>query len=245
MLNEPRLFKTTERGLMKTNLASNLTILFTALAALALQGCASAPQPTSDSGSEQAAASAESAPAESAAPAAESSEAPVLDEHRVFTSKIQSYDQFMKYSDMISGERYTKLIVDLRTDQVFYFDVNVYPLHSDFVFAEIYRKEQTAEALADYMVNYEAEKPEFLMAYLVHHVAQDIWAYAFWEGDEIDARGSYFGGGDGRSRWDAPRPQWLRFTIADGQLKAADREGNQQPLPVWVNLQSAVKEAAV
>ena len=109
---------------------------------------------------------------------------PELEEHRVFTSKISNYDQFMKYADMVSGERYTKFIVDLRTDQVFFFDVNVYPLHSDFVFAEIYRKEQTAEALADYMANYEEEKPEFLLAYLVHHVAQDIWAYAFWEGDE-------------------------------------------------------------
>ena len=65
------------------------------------------------------------------------------------------------------------------------------------------------------------------------------------EGDEIDARGSYFGGGDGRSRWDAPRPQWLRFTIVDGQLKAADHEGSQQPLPVWVNLRPAAKEVAV
>ena len=107
-----------------------------------------------------------------------------IEEHRIYTSKIENYDQFMHYSDMVSGERYTKLIVDLRTDQVFFFDVNIYPLHSDFVFAEIYKKEQTAEALADYMVNYEEEKTEFLLVYLVHHVAQDIWAFAFWEGDE-------------------------------------------------------------
>jgi len=84
---------------------------------------------------------------------------------------------------VVAGERFTKAIIDLRTDQVYYFDVNVYPLHSDFVFAQIYKTEETPEMLGRYMENYNETKPEFLLVYLVHHVAQDIWAFAFWEGD--------------------------------------------------------------
>ncbi len=61
--------------------------------------------------------------------------------------------------------------------------MNVYPLHSDFVFAQIYKTEETPENLSRYMENYNETKPEFLLLYLVHHVAQDIWAFAFWEGD--------------------------------------------------------------
>lgn len=102
---------------------------------------------------------------------------------RAFTPRIDSYEEFSEYADVVAGERFTKAIIDLRTDKVYYFDVNVYPLHSDFIFAQIYKTDETPENLARYMENYNETKPEFLLIYLVHHVAQDIWAYAFWEGD--------------------------------------------------------------
>lgn len=57
------------------------------------------------------------------------------------------------------------------------------------------------------------------------------------EGDSIDARGSEFLGGDGRSRWSAPRGQWVRLTISNGQLAATDFDGNTIPTPSWVRLE--------
>ena len=35
--------------------------------------------------------------------------------------------------------------------------------------------------------NYGTDKPEFLMCYLVHHLAPDVWTFAFWDGDKATA----------------------------------------------------------
>jgi hypothetical protein len=152
------------------------TFMIAALAT-ALWACASAPDVVdSDATARSAAAGAATA---TAAPVPASPPR----ERRAYIPKITSYDEFSEYADTVAGERFTKAIIDLRTDQVYYFDVNIYPLHSDFIFAQIYKAEETPEALGRYMENYNETKPEFLLVYLVHHVAQDIWAFAFWEGD--------------------------------------------------------------
>jgi len=57
------------------------------------------------------------------------------------------------------------------------------------------------------------------------------------DGDEIDARGSVFMGGDGRSRYQAPRGRWLRFEIANDELIAKDFDGNTVTIPSWVKLE--------
>lgn len=57
------------------------------------------------------------------------------------------------------------------------------------------------------------------------------------DGDKIDARGSEFLGGDGRSRWSAPRGQWAQLTVANGKLVATDFDGNPIPTPSWARLE--------
>ena len=57
------------------------------------------------------------------------------------------------------------------------------------------------------------------------------------EGDRIDARGSEFMGGDGSSRWNAPKGEWVRLTVQDGQLVASDYDGNTIPTPKWASLE--------
>ena len=54
------------------------------------------------------------------------------------------------------------------------------------------------------MENYNETKPEFLLLYLVHHVAQDIWAFAFWEGDM------------GRAEYVAKAHERIQATFFDG-----------------------------
>ncbi len=105
--------------------------------------------------------------------------------NRVYTREIRSKAEFVAYSEQVADERFTKLIVDLRTDEIYYFDVNIYPVHTDFVFAEIYKEPESPERLAEFLANYDEDKPEFLLLYLVHHMAQDIWTFAFWEGDRM------------------------------------------------------------
>ncbi|MCE9573412.1 MAG: pyruvate, phosphate dikinase [Deltaproteobacteria bacterium] len=102
---------------------------------------------------------------------------------RMWIPQLASEADFLAYSKELGGERFTKFVVDLRTDAVYYFDVDVYRVHKDFVFAELYKKARTREAVKIFDANYTAKKPEFLLCYLVHHLGPDVWTMAFWEGD--------------------------------------------------------------
>ncbi len=104
---------------------------------------------------------------------------------RVFTGAIKSADEFATYSKEVGGERFTKFVIDLKTDAMYYFDVNVYRIHTEFVFAELYKRPITMDGLRTFNKNYTSVKPEFLMCYLVHHLGPDVWTMAFWEGDEM------------------------------------------------------------
>ncbi len=107
-----------------------------------------------------------------------------LTTQRLYTSSLKSTAEFQAYSKVVAGERFTKFIVDLRTDRIYYFDVNIYKLHVDFVFNEIYKQPLNNRRLLKFNRNYDADKPEFILGYLVHHEGPDLWTMAFWEGDE-------------------------------------------------------------
>lgn len=112
----------------------------------------------------------------------------------LWSSNLVDKATFDAYSKELNGERFAKFVVDLKTDRVYYFDVNLFPLHKDFVFSEIYGKPQTPAAVAAFERNYNPSKPEFLLCYLVHHLAQDMWTFAFWAGDRAtsaDVRRAY------------------------------------------------------
>jgi hypothetical protein len=106
---------------------------------------------------------------------------------RLWTDKLATEADFLAYSKEQGGERFTKFVVDLKTDAVYYFDVDVYRVHKDFIFAELYKKERTREAVKQFDKNYTSQKTDFLMCYLVHHLAADKWTMAFWEGDTATA----------------------------------------------------------
>ena len=106
---------------------------------------------------------------------------------RMWTPEVRDEATFLDYSKELGGERFTKFVVDLRTNAIYYFDVDVYRVHKDFVFAELYKKPRTPEAVREFDKNYHADKPEFLLCYLVHHLAADRWTFAFWEGDKMTA----------------------------------------------------------
>lgn len=104
---------------------------------------------------------------------------------RVWSDAIRSRKLFDRFSERIEAERFCKILIDLKTNQIYFFDVNVYPMHSDFVFRQIYRKEPTPQLLGDFMMNYEEEKPRFLLAYLIHHIEPNLWTFSFWDGDRM------------------------------------------------------------
>ena len=99
--------------------------------------------------------------------------------------RIDDAATFDAYSKEIGAERFAKFVIDLESDAIYYFDVNIYPVHKDFVFQELYKKPKTKEAVRAFDKNYSAEKPAFLLCYLVHHLGPDVWTFAFWDGDRM------------------------------------------------------------
>jgi hypothetical protein len=113
--------------------------------------------------------------------------APVEPPRRLWTNELMTEAAWMDFSKEQGGERFGKFVVDLKTDAIYYFDVDVYRLHKDFIFAELFHKPKTKEAVKAFDVNYGQNKTGFLMCYLVHHLSADKWTFAFWEGDYATA----------------------------------------------------------
>ena len=130
-----------------------------------------APATPADAAAPDATAPAPAATAEAAAP------------RRLWAGKLDTEAEFLAYSQEIGGERFAKFVVDLHTDAIYYFDVDVYKVHKDFIFQELYRKPRTKAATRIFDRNYGKQKTDFLMCYLIHHLNQDAWTFAFWDGD--------------------------------------------------------------
>jgi pyruvate phosphate dikinase-like enzyme len=102
---------------------------------------------------------------------------------RLWTPKLADSETFQSYSKEIGNERFAKFVIDLKSDAIYYFDVNVYAVHKDFIFQALWKKERTKEATKIFDRNYGKDKTDFLMCYLVHHLSQNEWTFAFWDGD--------------------------------------------------------------
>ncbi|MDB5218154.1 MAG: Pyruvate phosphate dikinase [Myxococcaceae bacterium] len=105
----------------------------------------------------------------------------------VWTSKLASEEDFLHYSKVVGAERFTKFVVDLASSAIYYVDADLYPMHKDFIFAELLKVPRTKEAEQLFDRNYGKDKPNFLMCYLVHHLEPDVWTLAFWDGDKATA----------------------------------------------------------
>jgi Pyruvate phosphate dikinase, AMP/ATP-binding domain len=106
---------------------------------------------------------------------------------RVWTPKIESASDFLAYSKEVGNERFTKFVVELKSKAIYYVDADLYPMHKDFIFAELLKVPRTREAENAFDKNYGRDKPDFLMCYLVHHLGPDLWSLAFWDGDKATA----------------------------------------------------------
>ncbi len=87
----------------------------------------------------------------------------------------------------MASDELGKFIIDVRTNDIYFIDVNVFNIHADFVLGELLKLPWTAENVREYNLNYERVKPRFILGYLTHHLKIDRWSFAFWEGDKIDA----------------------------------------------------------
>lgn len=132
--------------------------------------------------------SAPSAPPAPSGPPPDSEVAPKLvpveePARKLWTAQLLDAATFDAYSEQLGGEKFAKFVIDLKSDAIYYFDVNVYKVHKDFIFQVLYQKPKTKAAVRAFDKNYGVKKTDFLMCYLVHHLAADLWTFAFWDGD--------------------------------------------------------------
>lgn len=124
--------------------------------------------------------------------------------HPPYIEVLGSPDVFAAYSQTVAGDRYSKFLIDVATDRIFYFDANAFAVHADFVLAQLtkrwttssavlrpladlYNRWQVRERLKRYNDNYEETKPEFLLGTVVHHTQHGIYTLSLWEGDLASA----------------------------------------------------------
>lgn len=144
---------------------------------------------------------------------------------RVWSPRLESEAEFLAFSKEIGGERFAKFVIDLKTDAIYYFDVDVYKVHKDFVFQELYRRPRTRAATVKFDRNYGKTKTEFLLCYLIHHLNQNVWTFAFWDGDLATAehvrhayrrmKDSFFGGAEVKFRPDSNYQEAVARTLTD------------------------------
>jgi hypothetical protein len=108
---------------------------------------------------------------------------------RPYVRAVPDQTTWERYSRVHRADRFGKFIIDIKSDDIYFIDVNIFKLHADFVLDHLLGLPWTSDNIREYNRNYERDKPRFILGYLTHHLDVDAWTFAFWAGDKIDARG--------------------------------------------------------
>ncbi len=111
------------------------------------------------------------------------------DESRVYVRTVPDRATWDRYSRQLGSDRFGKFIIDVRSGDIYFIDVNLFKLHADFVLGVLLHQDWTAENIREYNENYERVKPRFILGYLTEHLKIHKFTFSFWEGDKIDAKG--------------------------------------------------------
>ncbi len=109
------------------------------------------------------------------------------DEQRAWVKNVPDVSTWKSYSKTIGSDTLSKFIIDLKTNDIYFIDTNLFKLHADFVLGVLLKQAWTADNIREYNKNYERTKPKFILGYITHHLKIDKWTMSFWEGDKIGA----------------------------------------------------------
>jgi hypothetical protein len=104
---------------------------------------------------------------------------------RAWVKEVPDEATWKAYSKIVATDELGKFIIDLKTNDIYFIDVNLFNIHADFVLGVLLKQPWTAENIREYNKNYERKKPRFILCYLTHHLKVDKWTFSFWEGDKI------------------------------------------------------------
>jgi Pyruvate phosphate dikinase, AMP/ATP-binding domain len=108
-------------------------------------------------------------------------------EQRAWVKTIPDQEVWKNYSKTVGSDEFGKCIIDVKTNDIYFFDVNLFNIHADFVLGVLLKQKWTADNIREYNKNYERDKPKFILCYLTHHLKVNKWTFSFWEGDKIGA----------------------------------------------------------
>ena len=109
------------------------------------------------------------------------------DEQRAWIKAMPDEATWAKYSKQLNADEFGKFVIDVKTNEIYFIDVNLFELHADFVLGVLLKQAWTADNVREYNKNYEKVKPKFILGYVTHHLKVDRWAVSFWEGDKLNA----------------------------------------------------------
>ncbi|MEO8702862.1 MAG: PEP/pyruvate-binding domain-containing protein [Kofleriaceae bacterium] len=109
------------------------------------------------------------------------------DSRRAWVKTVPDDPTWKHYSKTIGSDQVGKFIIDVKSNDIYFIDVNLFNIHADFVLGVLLKQAWTADNIREYNKNYERVKPKFILGYLTHHLKIDKWTMAFWEGDKIGA----------------------------------------------------------
>jgi len=107
------------------------------------------------------------------------------DSSRAWVKTVPDAATWKHYSKVVGSDEIGKFIIDVKTNDIYFIDVNLFNIHADFVLGVLLKQAWTADNVREYNKNYERVKPKFILGYLTHHLKIDKWTMAFWEGDKI------------------------------------------------------------
>ncbi len=106
---------------------------------------------------------------------------------RTWVKAVPDAAVWQGYSKTVGSDRFGKCIIDVKTNDIYFIDVNLFNIHADFVLGVLLKQAWTADNIREYNKNYERVKPKFILCYLTHHLKVNRWTFSFWEGDKIGA----------------------------------------------------------
>ena len=125
---------------------------------------------------------------------------------KVWQSEVRDTATWARLNKLQRGSEYSKFVIDVKTNKIYFVDSNVFTLHADFVLDYLQKLPRTTANMRAYNQNYSTVKPQFILGYLTHYPAldylaskpserfEDLWTFSFWEGDTItpkDIRRAY------------------------------------------------------
>ena len=106
-------------------------------------------------------------------------------ERPVYVDRMPDGATFSLYARRIEGDEVGKFFLDIKTGQLLFFDVNLFPLHVDFYEKVLLKHPLSRSEREAYYACYGYEKSTFIVGYLTHHLKDDTWDFSFWENDRI------------------------------------------------------------